>query len=100
MRKSHKNLKETTKYEKLKEYRRQFICFINHVLLVFFILRLMGTFNNVLKILIVQISYGGRTLELTNTGETGENEIDKMSQKFNKGNYLYVKLNTILVNIQ
>ena len=39
------------------------ISYVNHVLLV--ILRLMGTFNNVFKILIVQILCWGRTLHLT-----------------------------------
>ena len=39
------------------------ICYVNHVLLV--ILRLMGTYKNVFKILIVQIRCWGRTLHLT-----------------------------------
>ena len=39
------------------------IYYVNHVLLV--ILRLMGTFKNVFKILIVQIPCWGRTLHLT-----------------------------------
>ena len=39
------------------------IYYVNHVLLV--ILRLMGTFKNVFKILIVQIPCRGRTLHLT-----------------------------------
>ena len=39
------------------------IYYVNHVLLV--ILRHMGTFNNVFKILIVQIPCCGRTLHLT-----------------------------------
>ena len=70
-------------------------------MLLVIILRLMGIFKNVSKILIVQIPHGGRTLELTNTLERGEKEIEKMSQKFSKENYFkYAKLNTILVNIQ
>ena len=39
------------------------IYYINHVLLV--VLRLMGTFENVFRILTVHILCGGRTLDLT-----------------------------------
>ena len=39
------------------------IYYVNHVLLV--ILRLMGTFKSVFKILIMQIPCWGRTLDLT-----------------------------------
>ena len=66
------------------------IYYVNHVLLV--ILRLMGTFKNVFKILIVQIPCWGRTLHLTK--DMNNHMVDSYFQVKGKSWHFAKKRNT------